>query len=83
MKIEWAKYLQDDVYIRLCECRNVRKDIYPMAEVLVKHYNYDCESAYELVLEWIGDWNGQFNVTDLTKEQHERIVNKLQKCVDK
>ena len=65
-------------YERLCECRNTKKDILRMAK-LVKKYNPDmpAEECLIYMLEWVGDWNGQYNVTDLTKEEYSDMINAI------
>lgn len=77
-KINWEKHLPEDIYIRLCECRNKRSDLVPLAKV-IKLYNPDAtnEDCFILALEWVGDWNGQFTVTDLTEEEYDRMLKKV------
>lgn len=71
-----------DCYIRLCECRNTRKDIIKMAK-LVKKYNYcvPSEECLIRILEWVGDWNGQFEVTDLTREEYDNAIKTIERGV--
>ena len=73
-----------DCYIRLCECRNTRKDVIKMAK-LVKVFNPDkpSEECLIRILEWVGDWNGQFGVTDLTREEYDKAINDIEKFAKK
>lgn len=76
-KIYWEKELDEDTYIRLCECRNTRKDLITLSKVVKKVRGVSSEEALETMLEWVGDWNGQYEVTDLTDEQYERILKAI------
>ena len=87
MKIEWNNDWRDELektnegcYIRLCECRNTKNDIIIMAK-LVKKYNHTmtAEDCLIYMLEWVGDWNGQFEVTDWTDEEFKKALDKLNK----
>ena len=65
---DWRDELEktnEGCYIRLCECRNTRNDIVIMSR-LVKKYNptMDAEDCFVYMLEWVGDLNGQYNITD-------------------
>lgn len=87
MNNDWRNELENtnyECYIRLCECRNTRADLYTMS-ALVKKYNptVDAEECVDYILEWVGDWNGQYNVTELTENQYKRLVNSVEKSVDK
>lgn len=77
-KIDWKKHLSEDMYIRLCACSNKRSDLVPLAKV-IKIYNPDAtdEDCFILALEWVGDWNGQYAVTDLTDEEFNKMVKKV------
>lgn len=55
---EWEKNLNDDMYIRLCECRNRKSDLVPMAKVVKKLTNKNSEDALIYILEWVCDLNG-------------------------
>ena len=82
MKLKWNDDWRDELrlvnepcYNRLCECRNKKSDLEIMAQLMQK-YNpliskTDCLNR---VLEWVGDWNGQFAITDLTKEEYNNIL---------
>ena len=67
-------------YVRLCECRNTRKDLLTMSRLVFK-YNPTTppEECVIRILEWVGEWNGQYMVTDLTTGEY----NDLIKSVDK
>lgn len=85
MKInnDWRNELEktnEGCYIRLCECRNTRNDIVIMAR-LVKKYNptMEAEDCFIYMLEWVGDLNGQYNITDLTKNEYKEMLDKVKK----
>ena len=87
MKIEWNNDWRDELektnegcYIRLCECRNTKKDVVTMAK-LVKKYNptMTAEDCLIYMLEWVGDWNGQFEVTDWTDKEFKKALDKVKK----
>ena len=75
---DWRDELRltnENCYIRLCECRKKKSDLTIMAQLMCK-YNpliskTDC---LDRVLEWVGDWNGQFAITDLTKKEYDNIL---------
>lgn len=78
---DWRLELEgsyEDCYLRLCECRNTRKDLEIIASLMYQ-YNSDktAEECVEKTLEWVGDWNGQFEVTDLTKDEYEKLIEKV------
>ena len=85
--IKWNNDWRDELektnegcYIRLCECRNTKNDIIIMSK-LVKKYNptMTAEDCLIYMLEWVGDWNGQFEVTDWTDEEFEKALDKVKK----
>ena len=87
MMIKWNNDWRDELekinngcYTRLCECRNTRNDIVSMSR-LVKKYNpnMDAEDCFIYMLEWVGDWNGQYNITDLTTEEYKEMLDKVKK----
>lgn len=70
--------LDDACHTRLCECRNNRNDIVKIAS-LMHCYNEERtkEECLERTLEWLGDWNGQFELTDLTVTEYTKILNRI------
>ena len=79
---DWRDELEkinEGCYMRLCECRNTKNDIIIMSK-LVKKYNPTmlAEECLIYILEWVGDWNGQYNVTDLTKEEYQNALDKIE-----
>jgi len=77
VKIDWKSELTEDMYYRLCECRNLKSDIVPMAKIVKRVNNYDSEQSLDYILEWITDWNNQFNLYPDEKE-----YNKMLKKID-
>ena len=79
---DWRDELEKtdyNCYMRLCECRNTRKDIIFMAK-LVKEYNPNQPSEECLIymMEWVGDWNGQFMVTDFTTDEYKDAIAEIE-----
>ena len=76
-ELESTDYL---CYIRLCECRNTRKDLTTMACLVYKYNKWTTpEECLIRILEWVGDWNGQFEVTDLTQKEYQKAVDIISK----
>lgn len=67
-------------YIRLCECRNTRKDMIRMAKLMYKYNNWATpEDCLIRMMEWL-DMNSQWDVADLTKEEFNEaldIINRV------
>lgn len=75
----WRDDLEEDMYIRLCECRNTRTDIFTMSKLVVKYnLDKDTEDCLCRILEWVGDWNNQFEVADLPQDMYLDYLNKLE-----
>ena len=73
------KKVDNDCYYRLCECRNTRKDVIKMAK-LVKEYNptISAEECLIYMIEWVGDWNGQYMVTDFSIEEYKNAISEIE-----
>ena len=78
------KKINYNCYIRLCECRNTRKDIITMSK-LVKKYNptTPAEECLIRIMEWVGDWNGQFMVTDFTTDEYKDAIAEIERFAKK
>ena len=65
---------------RLAECRNLKRDIPVMARLMYK-YNKDmgAEECFIRTLEWIGDWNNQYTITDLTRDEYDCMLHDVMK----
>ena len=77
---DWRTELEETnyrCYERLCDCRNIRKDIVTITKLMIK-YNptFDKKECLERTLEWIGDWNNQFEITDMTKDEYNDVMEK-------
>lgn len=80
-KIPWSKYISEDVLTRLSECRNRKSDL-PILRDALWQYTVDCgadndftlQDAAELTLEWVGDWNNQYAMTDLTVDEYNKFM---------
>ena len=65
---DWRTELKENnygCYERLCECRNNANDVVLMANLMHK-YNptIDKEDCLNRMIEWVGDWNNQFELMD-------------------
>ena len=68
----------EECYIRLCECRNNKKDILIISKLMYKYNKqYEKEDSFIRTLEWIGDWNNQYNITDLTTDEYFEMLGKI------
>ena len=76
MKIDWKKELPYDMYIRLCECRNLKSDIVPLAKVVKRVSGWDSEKSLDYMLEWLTDWNNQVSLYPNDVE-YEKMVKKI------
>lgn len=78
---DWRNELEQndyECYIRLCECRNTRKDLITLSKLVYKYNpSVNKEDCFIYILEWVGDWNGQFELTDLAKEEFEKLLKKI------
>ena len=82
MKLKWNDDWRDELrlvnepcYNRLCECKNKKSDLEIMAQLMCKYNSLIAKTdCLNRVLEWVGDWNGQFAITDLTKEEYNNIL---------
>ena len=85
---DWRTELKEhhtDCYYRLCDCRNRKTDLVIMARLMYK-YNYENFSAEDCltrIIDWVGDWNGQFEIIDdITKDNYEKMLNIISKTID-
>ena len=84
---DWREELEEkdyNCYMRLCECRNTRKDVIKMAK-LVGKYNptQPAEECLIHMMEWVGEWNGQYMVTDFTKGEYKKAIADIDDYVTK
>lgn len=67
-----------DCFYRLCDCCNVKADIVVIASLMHEYNDHmSAEECFDRTLEWIGDWNGQYNLTDLTPNEYEAMLKKV------
>lgn len=81
---DWRDELESkdyNCYLRLCECRNTRKDVIKMAK-LVQKYNLEKEAEECLIymMEWVGSWNNQYEITDFTTSEYLEAIKEIEKC---
>ena len=75
----WLDNLPQGVHNRLSECRNKRADLRTMVKAMWKweQENATGKSKAEVVdkiLEWVGDWNNQFEVADVTDVEYQELL---------
>lgn len=77
---DWREELEQEnehCYIRLCECRNTRRDMKTIAKLMYKYNpNKTKEECLWRTIEWITDWNNQYNL-DPTEEEFKEILNSM------
>lgn len=80
---DWTYKLPDDVYTRLCECRNKKDDL----EILIKtrwewmkekekYRRYTVEDAMVYIMELL-DCNNQYYLTNLTVDEYDDLLISL------
>jgi len=81
-RISWDNYIPEDVLDRLKDCRNTKKDLNVLRDALYQYIidnnqedDWGMEDAAELALEWVGDWNNQYTLTELTTDEWNRFAN--------
>lgn len=83
MNNDWRNELKEidyNCYERLCNCNNTRKDVITMSTLCAKYNpNKTTEECLVYILEWVGDWNGQYDITDLTEKQYQTMLKKCLK----
>lgn len=77
----WREELERDyenVFLRLCECRNVISDISIMAMLMYKYNNenHSAEECLDRMIEWVVGWNNQDELYIDFKE-YQRMLNKV------
>ena len=87
--IEWnddwrdeLKKNNDNCYTRLCECRNTKNDIEIMAKLMYKYNknNITAEDCLIRMMEWVGDWNSQWRMTDsITNDEIKIMLDNIEK----
>lgn len=64
-----------ECYIRLCECRNTRKDMIKMAKLMYKFNSWATpEDCLVRMMEWL-DMNSQWDVADLTGIEYKEALD--------
>lgn len=81
-RIPWQDYIPADVLDRLSDCRNKKSDLPILRDALWQYTkdngadsNYSIEDAALLALEWVGDWNNQYTLTDLTVDEYDTFMS--------
>jgi len=63
---DWREELEKDYYdcyIRLCECRNTKKDLKILTKLLYKYNSSKTkEQCLDRIIAWVTDWNNQVNL---------------------
>lgn len=68
-----------DCYERLADCRNIKKDILPMAKLMLKYnFNKGAEACLDRIVEWITDWNSQFELFDYIDDNYEKFLKRME-----
>ena len=76
MEIDWKNELSEDMYFRLCECRNLKSDIVPLTKVVKRVSGWDSEQSLDYMLKWLTDWNNQIELYPNDVE-YEKMVKKI------
>ena len=75
---DWRNNIPNEMLNRLAECRNKAMDVVKMASAM-HEVNPDKtkEQCFERMIEWVGDWNGQYNITDKIYSNYEWYLNRV------
>lgn len=75
---DWRNNISSEMLDRLAECRNKAMDVVEMASAM-HEVNPDktAEQCFERMLEWVGDWNGQYNITDKIYSNYEWYLKRV------
>lgn len=68
------KLLNDEQYLRLCECRSIKEDFLPLTKCFLVHYNSSAEDAVARTFDHL-DCNSQW--FDITKEEYDDLIYEL------
>jgi len=75
---DWRDELEAEnplAYERLCECRNTKADLRLIAKLMYKYNkNNTKEDCLDRTIEWITDWNNQFNL-EPDEEEYNNILS--------
>lgn len=81
MNNDWRKELKvlnDDIYTRLCECRNTTMDFILMCNLLLRYNpSITSEEAYEYMFEWCCDYNGQMNLANKLDTNYKWVMSRI------
>ena len=67
-----------ECYERLCDCVNTKKDIITMARLNYKHNPFkEKEDCLDRILEWVTDWNNQFDLYPNTEKEYNRMLSRI------
>mgnify|MGYP006988857989 CR=1 FL=1 len=74
----WRNTIPNDMLTRLAECRNKAMDIVAMATEMHKYNpNKTTESCFVRILDWVGDWNGQFEITEQICNKYDWYLSRV------
>lgn len=78
----WREELERDfenVYTRLCECRNTKNDIIIMSRIMYEYNpNKSAEECLDRMIEWVGEWNNQYDLIDtILPQEYDNMLNKI------
>ncbi|MEE3344797.1 MAG: hypothetical protein VZS44_11935 [Bacilli bacterium] len=78
---DWRDELKNDdyeIWERLAECRNTRKDMIHMAKLVYKYNpSKSKEECLDRILEWVTDWNSQVGLYPETTEEYNDMLNRI------
>lgn len=78
---DWREKLKKynyDCYIRLCECRNKPTDVILMANMMHRsNPNRTAEECFTRMIEWVGDWNSQYEVTEVIYNRYDWYLRRV------
>ena len=77
---DWRSELEiknPECYERLCECRNTKNDILIISRIMYKYnQNRTKRDCLDRTIEWLTDWNSQFELC-LSETEYQEILSKM------
>lgn len=76
---DWRYDIPGDVRSRLADCKNTWNDIKVMGRAMkVANPDRSAEDCAERILDWVLDWNNQFDQLDPTEAQYKELIKYIE-----
>ena len=76
---DWRYDIPGEVRSRLADCNNTWNDIKVMGRAMkVANPDRSAEDCAERILDWVLDWNNQFDQLDPTEAQYKELIKYIE-----